>query len=105
MRSLHLICIMALALCAGTAYCQEANKEIFDKELALTQQLISKAETVNGVWRDTRKLVTQAQEAADVNNYQDALKLLEQAQFQAQAGYEQASRQDKLEPLIPYYLK
>ena len=105
MKSLALILLTVLALCTGVVYSQEANKDTFVNELSLTLDLISKSETVNGLWRDTRKLVEQAQEAASKENYGDALALLKQAQFQAKAGYRQATSQDNLDQLVPYYLK
>ena len=105
MKSLALILLTVLALCTGAGYSQEANKDTFVNELSLTLDLISKSETVNGLWRDTRKLVAQAQEAAGKENYDDALALLKQAQFQAKTGYRQATSQDNLDQLVPYYLK
>ena len=105
MKSLALILLTVLALCTGVGYSQEANKDTFVNELSLTLDLISKSETVNGLWRDTRKLVEQAQEAAGKENYDDALALLKQAQFQAKTGYLQATSQDNLDQLVPYYLK
>ena len=90
---------------AVTAYSDESIENTYMSELAITQELVAKAESVNGLWRDTKKLLTQAQEKASQNDYESGIKLLHETQFQAKAGYEQAISQSKLEDLIPYYLK
>ena len=105
MKSIYLILTILFTSFTGIGVCQEAIKDNYESELTLTLQLISKTEAVNGLWRDTHKLVKQAQQAADKKNFGDAIALLEQAQFQAKAGYTQATSQDELDQLIPYYLK
>ena len=105
MKISALIILTVLALCTNTGYSQEADNDTDANQLSITLDLITKAETVSGLWRDTRNLVEQAQEAAGKENYDDALALLKEAQFQAKAGYRQATSQDNLDQLVPYYLK
>ena len=99
--------ILILTMINGIAIVQgdELTKEIYEKELVITQELILKAKAVDGLWRDTNKLVEQATLLADKNKFEDGIALLQQAQFQAQSGYDQASKQSNLTNLIPYYLK
>lgn len=87
------------------AYSPVWGDENYQHELSKAQALIEQANTVNGLWRDTQKLVAQAQEQATLENHGQAIYLLKQAQFQAQQGYTQANNQSELKDLIPYYLQ
>ena len=105
MKSLILSTLTIIIIFTGTALSQEANQALYQEELRLTLELIAKAEEVNSLWRDTRKLTEEAKEYASQHDYQTAISLLQEAQFQAEAGYNQAINQNKLDELIPYYLK
>ena len=91
--------------CLIASCSNESSKDIYNTELIKTKELILKAEKVNGLWRDTQSLLEQAQEQAKQNNFESGIKLLQEAQFQANAGYDQAINQSNLENLIPFYLK
>ncbi|MGB5201629.1 MAG: hypothetical protein WBR56_17195 [Sedimenticolaceae bacterium] len=52
-----------------------------------------KAASVGGEWRDTGKLMKEAQEAAKAGDYAKAKALADKATFQYKAGYEQAQSQ------------
>ena len=52
-----------------------------------------KAASVGGEWRDTGKLMEEAQNAAKVGDYAEAKALADKATFQYEAGYEQAKSQ------------
>ena len=91
--------------CMIVSCSNESLKDIYNTEIIKTQELISKAKKVNGLWRDTQSLLDKAQEQAKQNDFESGIKLLQEAQFQANAGYHQAISQSNLEDLIPYYLK
>lgn len=105
MKSLTLSALVIFVTCTCLAHGQEANQTAYDKELDLTLQYIANAEGVQGLWRDTRKLVEQAEASASQQDYETAITLLQTAQFQAETGYHQAVSQDTLDKLVPYYLK
>lgn len=105
MKSLTLSALIVFIMCTSPAHGQEANQTTYDKELTLTLQQIAKADGVQGLWRDTRKLVEQAEESATQQDYETAILLLQEAQFQAKTGYHQAVSQSTLDELVPYYLK
>ena len=77
----------------------------FQKKIAEVEQLIIEAQNVNGLWRDTIKIKSQAIEELKNNNNNKALELLESAEKQAISGYQQAISQSDIEQLIPSYLK
>jgi hypothetical protein len=52
-----------------------------------------KAASVGGEWRDTGKMMKEAEEAAKAGDYAKAKALADKATFQYQAGYEQAQSQ------------
>ena len=77
----------------------------FEDKLTNLEKLINDAEKVNGLWRDTKKLMSQAIEEHKNNNTSQALELLELAEQQANSGYQQAISQNDIDLLIPGYLK
>ena len=79
-------------------------KSIEDR-IPKVEALIKQAENVNGLWRDTIKIKSQAMEELKNNNIEKTLELLELAEKQALSGYQQAISQSEIEQLIPSYLK
>ena len=53
----------------------------------------NKAASVDGEWRDTGKMIKQAQAALEAGNLADAIRLADEAKAQGELGYEQATSQ------------
>lgn len=62
-----------------------------------------RAASVSGEWRDTEKLIQQAKNSVQENNFANALILANQAYHQGELGYQQAMRQKNLD--FPAYLR
>lgn len=105
MKLFYLYLPILLILSAFPSHAGDVTQSTFDNELAKTEKLVSEAKTATGLWRDTNKLVEQAIELSREQKYDSAIRLLKEAQFQANSGYQQATSQDNLEDLVPYYLK
>lgn len=104
-----LIVTMGLALvisgCGATTPEKPASLQAqYDAALERTQAAVKKAASVGGEWRDIRwkkskkQYLPKAIEAAKAGDYAKALKLLEIAEFQANAGYKQAMAQKNAGP-------
>lgn len=68
-----------------------------DKEAKLAESMIDAAEkarekaaSVGGEWRDTAKMIKNAQTLAGAGEFQKAIEVASAAKFQAERGYEQA---------------
>lgn len=57
-----------------------------------------KAASVDGEWRDTGKMIKQAEELASEGKADEAIELAKKAQLQGEAGYEQAMGQKDAAP-------
>ncbi|PLY13949.1 MAG: SoxXA-binding protein [Sedimenticola sp.] len=62
-----------------------------------------KAGSVSGEWRDTGKIIGEAEEAAKAGDFAKAVKLANKAKVQGERGYEQMVSQEKLR--LPSYFK
>lgn len=71
--------------------------------IAAADSARKKAAGVDGEWRDTGKMIKQAQAALKAGDADKAVKLAKQAEMQGQLGYEQAVSQKELK--MPSYLK
>jgi gas vesicle protein len=71
--------------------------------IAAAESARKKAAGVDGEWRDTGKMIKQAQAALKEGDADKAVKLAKQAEMQGQLGYEQAVSQKELK--MPSYLK
>jgi hypothetical protein len=104
MQAIKLIRNLALAVAlAGLSVgaVQAAQDAAGDGKAAEFQAAIEKAEaarkkaaSVGGEWRDTGKLIKQAQAAAKKEDYSTALKLAHEAFRQGELGYQQAVSQE-----------
>lgn len=56
---------------------------------------VKKAESVNGLWRDTESLIKQAEAALAQGNEATAIKLAQKAMKEAELGYQQAMNERK----------
>jgi hypothetical protein len=100
MQAIKLIRNLALAvalagLCVGAV--QAAQDAAGNDKAAEFQAAIEKAEaarkkaaSVGGEWRDTGKIIKQAQTAAKKEDYSTALELAHDAYRQGELGYQQA---------------
>lgn len=89
--------------CAGEAVKPAASAESAKTAIAAATAARKKANSVDGEWRDTRKMITQAQKAAKSKDFEKAVKLADGAREQGELGYEQAMAQKDLQ--MPSYLK
>jgi hypothetical protein len=80
------------AAVAGTP-ADSGQKAALDKAIADAQTARKKASSVGGEWRDTGKMVKQAEEAGAAGDYAKGLKLASEAQKQGELGYEQAMKE------------
>ena len=70
-----------------------SGQEAYEAALAAAKAEIKKAAAVGGEWRDTGKILKEAEKAAAEGNYDTATKMAEKAKFQAIKGQEQAASQ------------
>lgn len=75
----------------------------YETVLAEAKAALKKAASVNGVWRDTGKLIEDAEKAAQSGDYAKAIKLAEAGKNQGELGYQQAQAQKEATP--PSYLR
>jgi hypothetical protein len=101
-----------LAAMVAAAGCQTTTtakapadpKAAYEAKLAATEAAAKKAASVGGEWRDVRwkksksAYMPKAIKAAEAGDYAKAMKLLDTAQFQAEAGYKQAMEQKNAGP-------
>lgn len=71
--------------------------------VAAAETAQKKAASVEGEWRDTGKIIKQAQTAMKKGNFNEAIELANKAERQGKYGYEQAVSQKELK--MPSYLK
>jgi len=101
-----LLTAMALAAlmsgCAGESV-KPATAESANASIAAAKAARQKAASVDGEWRDTAKMIKQAEKAAAAKDYAKATKLANAARDEGELGYEQAVSQQTLK--MPSYLK
>lgn len=86
---------------AGTAVA--ADKATAEAAIAAAKEAQKAANEVGGEWRDTAKMIKQAEKAAASGNFGEAVKIAEMAEFQGKMGKEQAlSEQDAGNPKYLY---
>jgi hypothetical protein len=97
--------ILLITGCNASTQVKPTNvKAQYEAMLADTQAAVKKAASVGGEWRDIRwkkskkKYLPSAIKAAEAGDYEKALKLLDIAKFQAEAGYKQAMAQKNAGP-------
>jgi len=88
--------------CAGEAI-KPATAESANSAIAAAEAARKKADSVDGEWRDTAKIIKKAKGAAKSKNYAKAVELATKAREQGELGYLQAVSQKELH--IPSYLK
>ena len=66
------------------------EKALAEKAIADAQAARKKAASVGGEWRDTGKMIKQAEDAVKAGEFEKAISLADQAKRQGELGYEQA---------------
>ncbi|MCG6861399.1 MAG: hypothetical protein LJE70_09030 [Chromatiaceae bacterium] len=99
------VSVLAVALLAGvpaSAVWSADNAEV-KKAIAAADTARKKAASVGGEWRDTGKLIDNAQKLAEEGKLDEALELANKAMRQGELGYEQAMSQK--DATMPEYMK
>ncbi len=104
----QLLFMVFATLLAGCAQTMEkkampADAEQSAQAIEAAIAAAKKADSVDGEWRDTGKIIKDAQAAADKGDYTNAVKLAKKAQQQGELGYQQAVSQKELK--LPSYLQ
>ncbi len=99
-----IIVSLILSLSVNANSNETAKKEV-QIRLSNLENIIIKTNSVNGLWRNTTKILDHCKQAIDSGDYKEANKLLDSAQFEAEQGYIQATKQQDLDKIIPHYLK
>jgi membrane protein involved in colicin uptake len=66
------------------------SKDAAEQAIAAAEAARKKAASVGGEWRDTGKMIKEAQAAAEAGKFEEAVKLASKAERQGELGYEQA---------------
>jgi len=80
----------AVAAGAVAATAGGDDKAALDKAIADAEAARKKAASVDGEWRDTGKMIKQAEEAGAAGDFAKGIKLANEAQKQGELGYDQA---------------
>ena len=99
------ILILAGALATGCTTLAANERTAADAEAAIAAAKAAqkKAGSVAGEWRDTGKMIKQAEAAVKAGDFAKAVKTAGKAQHQGEVGYEQAVSQKEFK--MPSYLK
>ena len=74
----------------------EVTVEDFNKAFEAANEVRKQAGSLGHEWRDTAKILKSAMEAAQGGDLDKAMKLVDQARLQAEAGVVQANREGSL---------
>ncbi len=85
-------------LTVGCAATSTKTAEDYSQALADAKTAISKAKSVNYEWRDTGKILKQAEVAAKASDYDKAVKLAGKAKRQGELAYLQYQQQKDAGP-------
>jgi hypothetical protein len=69
------------------------DQAALDKAVADAQAARKKAASVGGEWRDTAKMIKDAEEAGKAGDFAKGIKLANEAQKQGELGYDQAMKE------------
>ena len=93
---LHTLVACALLFTAGVVGASEPTAEDFNKAFAEANEARKMAGTLGHEWRDTAKILKQAQESAVAGDLKKAMELVAEAKLQGEAGIVQATRESAL---------
>ncbi len=100
--AIKLLLIVVLGF-TSTMILAAASDKTAQDAIAAADQARKKATSVKGEWRDTGKIIKQAEQARKKGDFEKAIKLANKAERQGKYGYEQAMSQQTLK--MPSYLK
>lgn len=104
-KALGIALLLGISLTAQAEQTAPANDAMIAKAQKLiddAEQARKKADSVKGEWRDTGKILKQAQAALKNGDHVTAMKLAAQAHKQSVLGYQQAVSQQEFH--MPSYL-
>ena len=87
-KKIALAALMAGLIAAGTA--TAADKAGAEAAIAAAKAAQQEANAVGGEWRDTGKIIKQAEDAIAAGNFGSAIELANKAEAQGKLGKEQA---------------
>ncbi len=99
-KSVAVIAILALSVHAGVA----AGETDVQQAIAAAKAAQQKADSLQGAWVTTDKLIEQAETASAEGKKEEALKLAGKAQREAELAYAQADHERKHWSPPPYLL-
>lgn len=91
LKKISALCAVASLLCGATAFA--ADKAEAEKAIAAAQDAQKAAASAKGEWRDTGKMLEDAEKALGEEKYDDAVKLAGKAKFQYETGAAQMTAQ------------
>ena len=91
--ALAAVCAFTISACQAGSSKSSGGKAGYDASVAAANSAIAKAKSVDGLWRDTGKLMKGAGKAAKAGDYAKATKMVKIAEFQANTGVAQADSQ------------
>ena len=93
--------LITLSGCAATVKTEGANAAAATAAIEAAEAALNKARSVDGEWRDARKVyLKKAKAAAHKADYKTAIKLANIAKFQGEMGYQQAIEQKDAGPWL-----
>ncbi len=93
--------LVALSGCASTGKPEDANAAAATAAIEAAEAALNKARSVDGEWRDARKVyLKKAKAAAHKADYKTAIELANIARFQGEMGYQQAIEQKDAGPWL-----
>jgi hypothetical protein len=81
------------------------QKAALDTAIADAEGARKKAASVKGEWRDTAKIIKQAQEAGAAGDFAKGMKLANEARLQGELGHDQAVKEKEKGAGFPDYMK
>lgn len=101
MRNLILAGLLSALLMPVAGFSAE-TQESFQAAFDAAEEARKKASAVQSEWRDTRKIMKQAQAAAEKGDFDTAVALANKAKFQGERGAEQGEQQAQAwQDLVP----
>lgn len=93
--------LIALSGCASQGKTEDVNAAAATTAIEAAEAALNKARSVDGEWRDARKVfLKKAKAAAHKADFKTAIKLANMAKFQGEMGYEQAIEQKDAGPWL-----
>ena len=87
------VILSAVSLLLASGIACAADQAAFDKAMAEAKEAVQVAAAAKGEWRDTGKMLKEAEKAAAAGDYAKAVKLAEAAKMEGILGAQQANGQ------------